>query len=248
MKRWLFVAVAALTSPALGAFPTVTGITTSSQTTNSNSPSATLPATIAAGDLIGLAATIDSNSVTVTCPAGFTEIYNNDVSGSHIVGVFCAKDAVGDEDGSSVTFNVTGTAQKGAFISFLIPVAEWAGNVATDIEGTISSQSGTGTDPNPPSHTASWGSADNLWIAICHSDAAVTYSVYSEIDNNISSVEGSSGGAGVAISTYDGAAATTRDPTVCTISSGEQRLGGTVPIEPATVAASTAVQRRRHMQ
>lgn len=239
-----------LSLSAWSAFPTIEGITSTEIASNVTTHSVQYPSgTNSVGDLIVQCGTVDASSgTTVTDPSGFVAIYNDKVGTNHIVGVCSVLNAAGGESGT-VEWS-SSDSQRSCWISFRVPAAEWAGDVGTDVEGSISSQTGTGTDPDPPSVTATWGSNDNLWIAIGHSDAsdATTFTVYPESDNQGSCFSASSAGGGVGISTYDGAAASTRNPSAYVLDAADQRLGGTIVIEPAATSTSATVQRRRRMQ
>lgn len=110
--------------------------------------------------------------------------------------------------------------------------------------GLASNAAGTPTaNPDAPSLTPSWGSADTLWVAMnAWDNASRTLTTYptSYTSNQLDADGGgSSAGARVAVASRE-LAATSDDPSAATISVAEQWVAATVAIQPASGGAATA--------
>ena len=155
-----------------GGFPKLNNITTTARDSVSSSISVNLPTGIVAGNgLIIIVTQYDGG--TFTTPSGWTLINstNNTGSAGPTTAVY-ARVATGSE-GSTVSVS-TSTTQEATAISFRI--TSWYGAITSGIEATASAQ--TTTTPNPPSLTASWGNASNLWIAYVGSRGSRTLTAY----------------------------------------------------------------------
>lgn len=171
-------------------------------------PDVTLPATIGAGDLLLLVGAI-SNSTTITAPSGWSTLSNT--------GTYFAfyKTAVGDEDGTSITFTIGATYNS---IWIVYSIQDWD---STPAIGTWTS----GIDP--PNLTSGFGVVETLWIAFAR-DAAYNFTAapsgYSGLINySIGAVVGSA---------YKQSTASSEDPGVFTESgNGFTRYSNTIAIK-----------------
>jgi len=153
-----------------GGFPKLNNITTSAG--DSSTMAVSLPSGIAAGNgLVIIVTQYDAGNFTT--PSGWTLINNTRNTGdSGPRTAVYAKVASGSE---GATQNITSSSsQEFTAISFI--VSSWFGAISSGIEATASAQ--TTTTPNPPSETASWGSASNLWIAYVGSRGSRTLTAY----------------------------------------------------------------------
>lgn len=121
-----------------------------------------LPAGVASGDLVLLFITTEASAgaVTITAPAGWSTLYNDASSNGTLRAQACFWIvASGSLTTVSVGFNRTVNT---AGVSLRITGADTA-NMAAGVN-----TSGNTTIPDPPSLTASWGAANNLWLASAH--------------------------------------------------------------------------------
>lgn len=140
------------------------------------SHSCTLPATINAGNLIVICA--GSNDNALTPPVGWAT--KATIGAALYYGKIITKVADGTEGGTSVTWSTS----SGKYVGFAVHVLQDAG----DIE--VASTYGYAANPDPPSLTPSWGSADYLWIAVARQwnvDIAGGPSGYSNYADNYAS-------------------------------------------------------------
>lgn len=151
--------------PAAGGGLTIE-TTASGTTASSTTHSVTLPSSIAANDIIMLFfSQLDDNSDT-TWPGGYTELADDGCLFTDQLSVAYRR-ATGGESGSiSVT---TGTTTTGAFTTYRISGAHTSS--APEVNSVATGES---TAPDPGSITASWGSADNLFIAAWNNQGTST--------------------------------------------------------------------------
>lgn len=149
------------------AFPQVASRTNTAFPTAATTHSANYPATVDAGDLLLLLCGFKADP-TITTPAGFSSIAGGQASGSaagNKSGLY-GRVADGTEGGGTVSITINQSRRGSAQI---IRVTGWYGTLA-GVEAAFVNTSGT-TNPNPPSLSPSWGSAQNLFIAgLCTSD------------------------------------------------------------------------------
>ena len=121
-----------------------------------------MPATVNAGDLLLILFDMESGS-SPTTPAGWNVVFGptdgENAGSSYAVGY--AKVADGTEDGATVNIGTTSTSFG---IAHTYRITNWHGVYATGV-GAGTPATGTDTNANPPAVTASWGVADNLFIA-----------------------------------------------------------------------------------
>lgn len=128
------------------------------QDTAGTSHDLTLPPNIASGNLLLLVVCINS-APTVTDPSGFTSILSRVNTDTFRV---YAKIATGSEGG---TINLgTGNNQRVVSAAYRI-TGNRNGVTSSEIE-ISSAVDATTANPDPPSLTPTWGSAENLWIPI----------------------------------------------------------------------------------
>lgn len=149
------------------AFPSVTSITVTNFTSETTAHACNMPATVAAGDLLIILLSLGWGGGTRTEPSGWTTKFDT-VNGTDVAGCCYIKDAVGNEDGTTVDV-VTSDGTAGVAQVFRIAAASWDGDIANVQVGT--SATGTGA-PDCPAVTPSWGAADNLFIAVGFQDNA----------------------------------------------------------------------------
>ena len=194
--------------------------------------------TTSAGDLLLMFFSYDSNGdPTITDPdgtGGWTELIAQNSATNGVIGSVWAKVATGS-DGSSVNF-VSSNAQSAAAQVYRIAANNWYG----DIQDGIAVASGTGgtntTSRNPPSLTAPWGSANNLWIAYLAGGTHTGVSSYPSGYSNGYHAYGNTGtnGASVATARLE-SSSETEDPGTFTVSpTNNQGIPFTIAVRPAS--------------
>jgi hypothetical protein len=220
------------------AFPQIVGTALSFRNSNSTSDSVTLPGSIASGDLIIVFHMKDGvGTNTRTFPSPWVEIRDAVVSGGTAsIGVAYLIASGGE---TSVTVTTTKNERFTA-IAIRISAASWHGTTPPEIS---SGAVGASANPNPDSVTASWGSADNLFIAFFGQDNGSTVSSWpTNYDSNqLSTWANNNGGSSAhgAIAT-DEVASATQNPGTFTMTS-EQWWAGTVVVRPAAGASDLNV-------
>jgi hypothetical protein len=226
---------------AQAAFPQVADVNTEAYPTVSVNHAADMPATVAAGDLLILAMYIEDGARLATTPTDWTLLGEDDpalnATGSSGRLFIYAKDAVGDEDGTTVNV-VTNASRVGASIVYQITAASWGGDLSNDVDiasATIATASGAAGDP--AAVTAGWGSADNLFIVFsataddpnAHTAAPTNYDDLQTIDTGAVGAGGSIGSATREL------AAASDDPGVFTFTTSPPSFDytTTIVIEPA---------------
>jgi hypothetical protein len=147
------------------AFPTVVGSNATSNTSPNNpNHTVTLPGSIAAGDLLIALVAVDG-APTWTWPGDWNELLDQAISAQNGITVGY-KIAAG---GETTVVPVSSFGERSNHISLRISAASWHGTTPPEI--TTPAATGSGTNANPAgSPTASWGSDDNLFIAVCSID------------------------------------------------------------------------------
>lgn len=229
---------AALSLPSLAAFPVVESVATSN--TGNATHATTMPATVNAGDLLIALSCMENGASAQNTVTDWTRpIY--EASGSSGGGAFGLyyKVAVGDEDGTSVSFTTTQSRETSII---LYRISGWYGS---DTNGLSTSSSTPTATSDPPSVTASWGSDDNLFITFhCAFDddanATAAPTNYSNLQNQISG-----GGVGLSASAASAErqlAASSDDPGVFTLDAAPGvYYTGTMVIRPATAGGSLGI-------
>ena len=197
------------------AFPTIS-ISAFQGFASSATHNVTMPATVDAGDLLGVWFISDDGGVTITNPGGWTQAALSTASTSTQGRVILSlKLADGTEDGTNVNF-ATSSARVGGAIVFRIPASSWYGDISTgvSVSNTTIPVTALNTPGDPASVTASWGSADNLYVVLgALADDPVDYSAaptnYTGLVTGSTGVAATACGAGVA---YRNLAASSDDP------------------------------------
>ena len=202
------------------AFPTVRSSNADIEELNATSHPIILPPTIESGDLILVAYTVDSvSSVVITWGTDFgtwTQLADANTHTTVVRTEIRYLIADGTEDGVTLT-NTTDESQTISYCCYAIQ--DWEGT-ASGIE--ISSEaSTTGTAPDPSSITASWGTADTLFIAFEGHDDLVDTTVFPYADNNIKGKGITTSGVGSAMCS-DELTGATQDPGAFTLSASQR--------------------------
>ena len=150
-----------------------------------------MPGTVVAGELLIIVFgcfSSASGTTTVTDPSGWTvKSKTEDTTLNRGVAAVYAKIADGTEGGATVDV-VTNRGRPAA--AHAIRISGWRGVSLDNLALALYITASTNT-PNPPSLSASWGAADNLWIVAytLHDDDHAMVSAptnYSDADDQIS--------------------------------------------------------------
>lgn len=214
------------------AFPTVDDFLEQAFGSASQTHNVTMPSTVIANDLLlVLFSNNTGSSTSVTTPSGWSLLGSNYHSDFTTFSIF-AKVAVGDEDGTSVNFE---TSTSVTACSHVYRISGWYEAIG-GVEATLGAPGGT-TTPNPPSHTASWGSADNLWIACFGAgdddQATTAYPTNYTNGDYVISGGGNNNGCEIGSARRENTTAT-EDPDTFTIASNESVVAATISIRPAS--------------
>jgi hypothetical protein len=144
-------------------FPIVSGSQTSNQNANTTTSNITLPASIAAGDLIIAFLASDSGAGANTWPSPWQVLKDEAGTG------FQASIAYLIASGGETTVAVTHGSERSNHLA--IRITNWHGTTPPEIN---TAATGSSTTPDPGTLTASWGSDDNLWIAVVFADDSAT--------------------------------------------------------------------------
>jgi len=219
------------------AFPTVvTRATSTSNTNGTTSHTVTLPASLVSGNLLVVAICFDNQAggLAVTWPGGWTELLDS-VDDTRALSLNVAYKVSDGGEGSSISVT-TDNGEQAAHRSWQISGqhASSAPEIGTTAAATYNSS------PNPPSLTASWGSDDNLWLALAGLDnGGVTVDTYpSSYSQGAVVTSAGSGLAGATIGVAERENATaTEDPGTFALSSSCDHLSNTLVIRPAAAAS-----------
>ena len=130
-----------------------------------------MPASVAVGDLLLVALALDGTSGSTNTPTGWTELRSLNTSGGGTLEIW-GKDAGGTEDSTEVRWT-TAANQEMAAIVLLIPEAEWAGDLSTDVDVSSGAGSATAaTTIDPDSVTTGWTGETNRFFAIGMGDGS----------------------------------------------------------------------------
>src|SRR3972149_7389787 len=146
------------------AFPIYQSATDTDFATSVTSMAVNMPATVNAGDLlIALVSARNSGSWT-TIPTSWNE-FDSQIGGASVGELtLFYKIADGTEDGGTATW-VTDTSTTAAWV--VLRITSWHGTTPPESD----TASGDATNANPPTLSPSWGSADNLFIAVASNSA-----------------------------------------------------------------------------
>jgi len=131
----------------------------STQATVAASISVAMPAVVDAGDWLYVVIATHG-SVTVSTPSGWTAM-GDAGAGANVLWTYTFRRlANGTEGGTSVSFGLS-PSNRAVAICHRIPVAM----VNNATAPSSSSATGTGQNPDPPSHSPAWGAEDTIWFA-----------------------------------------------------------------------------------
>jgi len=226
VKKLLSVTLLALlvSLPAWADFPTVAA-TNTSNATEVTSHAISLPADILSGHLLIVLLGLADNRTT-TWPGGWTEMWSVSSAGAVVFeGYYRIADGT---EGATITVT-TNFGTTSGHNSYRI-----TGYADTPEDGTPAT--GSGTTPDPPSLTPSWGAEDTLWLACMMHDVADITGFPTNYTDGIESSAGSS-------SAITGSArrelnATSENPGTFTVSLSFDWIANTIAIRPAAAAAS----------
>lgn len=143
----------------MGLFPTPQARITSVVDVNSTSHTVSLPAGIAAGDLLIVEFSCDGSAI-VTFPAGFTKFFDADSSFNVLAAAFRQADGT---EGATITV-ISSISEKSAHAAYRITGHE---DPATQPPEVSVAAFGSDALPDPGSLAPTGGTKDYLWIA-CH--------------------------------------------------------------------------------
>jgi len=216
------------------AFPQVATTNTSSEDSNTQSHSVSLPASISAGDLL-LVFFVSDSVESISWPVGWNEIFDDSSGGAYTCTLAVAWRKADGNESSTITVT-TGSDETSAHISFRITGAIDPTTTPPDVSVNAG---GTDDSPNPASLTASDGSQEYLWIAVEGNDDDDTTTGYPSNygDNQTTKVSGSSSGPNIAVATRENETET-EDAGAFSLSAAEQWHAITLAIHPAGEAPS----------
>lgn len=213
----------------------ITAATSNNASANTTSSTVTLPASVAAGDLLVVLLASDLlTAPAFTFPAGWTKLA--DVADTAHTGCIAYAIAAGGETSIAVTHTTERTNQ----IAWRIPAAEWHGTTVPEI-GTIAT--GNSSVPNPTGVTPSWGSAATLWLAACAWDDSTLPTLTSYptnyTDAQANSVAGSS--AARVAGAWRTLTATSEDPGNFVLTGKETWQAWTVAVRPPVTGSNLSL-------
>lgn len=208
-------------------FPTIESTNTSSQNSDTSSHTIAVPSGVVNGDLVIAWFTVDVNPTISGWPAGWTQI-SSLIQGSAVTTEIRFLRATGSLSNFSIT---TSTNQNSVHTTYRISGHHTTSDPEDTTAGVQSSNA------NPPSHTATWGAEDNLWIVHSgHNRGDHSISTYPETRNNVTQTSLGSGGVVMAICDVD-ANASSRDPSNFVWSASQHNTTSTLVVRPAGGAA-----------
>ena len=237
-KNWttfLFVLLATwamATSNAEAQFPTVVATnSTSEQTSNSATPTITLPSGIAAGDLVIAFLAQDACACTATWPGSWVELVEqgNGSSNSFHAAYLIAS------GGETTVVPTLSVAERSQYMSIRISAASWHGVTPPEVAAAVTANS---ANPNSGSLTPSWGAEDTLWITAFGIDdpdnpvLPVTAWPTNYTDNNLENGTLDASTSGVVIATRELNAAT-ENPGAFTTTANDTWVASTIAVRPA---------------
>jgi hypothetical protein len=180
-----------------------------------------LPSSIVSGNLLVLFIQTGGGQ-TVTTPSGWTELFQADGAGG-VIRLTCIYRVADGSEGSTVSISLSANTRS-AYIGFRI-----TGNDGAIAPSTSSNATGNSTSPNPSTVTPSWGSAENLYLAVLAEAGATISSAPSGYSNLLT--------ANTSTSEYIGTAelqatSSSEDPGAFTISSSQQWGARVIAIKP----------------
>lgn len=220
----------------------VSSSTYNSAGTALNTHSVPMPSSLAAGNLLLLFYTQHGTDGT-TLPSGWTTLFSNTTSSPSDPHYILAKISGGTEGNQNFIIG-GGKAQRATAVVY---------NISGNRNGVTSSEIAVSSEvaetsiltPNPPSLTPSWGSAENLWIAVSFvNDGSFTFVSYPTNYTLGQNAQQNGSGTGNAILIAARLlTASSEDPGVFTISGSTRNFGSlTIAVCPeASTSASFAI-------
>jgi hypothetical protein len=231
----LMLVLLALASPASATFPTLAATNNSIESSNVTTHKMSLPANIAAGNLLICVAAIDSTvdvGFTLTAPSGWTLLLKEAGSSESLAAWYRFEDG---GEGATPDFE-TSTLQQSAH-----RCARFSGMHASAAPESAPAELTSSTAPDPPSLMPTWGAKDALYLAVTGwSEGTITASAfpasYTSTGQNGTGVAGSEG---VSIGWgFREVNAVSEDPGTFTLSSAANWISFTIAIRPAVECAA----------
>jgi hypothetical protein len=239
--RWLAaLLLVLLPGIAEATFPAVVGTPTqTADSADTTTHAINYPSSMTNGNLVILYASCRNSNASATWDAAVTPLFNTTPSSGTSRSRYTA--AYRTVDGS-----------EGATITLTTSIANSCAAIAYEISGVHASQVPTCTtalqdvansNPDPPEHTASWGSDDNLWIIGYSVSSTRTTSVTPTNYGNTVTVSSTSGvDTTIASSRRADTALSVDNPGTYTIGGGTERWAtSTCAIRPAAAASAGAI-------
>ena len=226
------------------AFPQTAAPAETSFSSDSTTHNVSMPATVNSGDLlIILFGRMNTGDISTT-PSGWTrQISEGDLAFAR--NEVYLKVADGTEGGTTVNI-ATSSAVAGSAQAYR--VTDWFGALAGVETSTVFENSVT--DPDPPSLSPSWGSADTLWFAIfIYSNDDGTVSAYpTSYTGGVDTLTGGAANNNCAIGSARRENATaTEDPGVFTLSTAERGTAITLAVRPSSGSIAPAYHHLRNL-
>lgn len=221
------------------AFPQIVSESSGAQTSNSTSHSVTLPATVAAGNLLRVAMAFDGNP-TVTwddSTAGTWTLLRQGNNGSICKLVNYVKVADGTEGGLTLTVTTSASEQS---VYRAVAYNQWEGTLSGGVAVVATASTGTSTSPNPPALTTGWGAVDTLYLEVVSVDNGNRSVTAASANYTGLFSDASNGTAGVCLgSARRELAAASDDPGVMTISASDEWVAVTIGIRGSALSTAT---------
>lgn len=214
------------------AFPTWLDVTTTSGgNTDATSVAVNMPATVASGDLLVMIVSCDGRHTFYIDDELWLPLAHIRVQGNSADGVIFVRNAVGNEDGTTVTVTLADGSEQFAAQVHRIQAGTWSGNLGGVVWASQTTNSAT---PDPVALTPYWGAADTLWIAFYVANEDSDASVYPASYSNGTYTES---GANVGFSSSLGSATrtvntTSENPGTFTIAAAQDWGAGVIAIAP----------------
>lgn len=210
------------------AFPQIRDSITSLNNGNTTSHTLELPVSVVAGDLIIAIIATDGDNTFGWPDEGTTWHQIFELSSGKVAALGAAwKIAVGGEGGTSIT--VTSTSDE---ISSCLSYSISAHGSDVNVPEGSTGATGDSANANPDSYTATWGSDDNLWIAMCGVNGnSAGVSVYPYADNNVTTGNSNNQGCSIGVCS-DEIATDVEDPGTFT-NLDDDWVAGTIVVSPA---------------
>lgn len=149
-----------------GGGPTPSVITATTGGTTSSTSSASTPAGENGDLLLYFVSVIAGSARTVATPSGFDTVYNDiPTSAVYHRRAACFSRTADGSEGATISAGLGGNSE---WTVVIVRIRGWASFTASAAANSSSTSAA-----NPPSHSASWGLANNLWLAAAHANSTV---------------------------------------------------------------------------